>query len=153
VSRRVRAESEELRLARETHLDILIAANRYQAELEEIVRGLGLTYTQYIALWTLTSSDASATGLPMSALRDRLLTPAADTTRLVARLEREGLAERVRSPDDGRSILVRVSDKGRKRFEAARPAVQGYHRGQFAPLTTDELALLRSLLRRTLWGM
>ena len=43
-------------------------------------------------------------------------------SRVVARLERDGLAERGMCPHDRRGIYVCITDAGRERYEQARPA-------------------------------
>jgi DNA-binding MarR family transcriptional regulator len=43
-------------------------------------------------------------------------------SRVVARLERDGLATRGLCPEDRRGIYVCLTDEGRERYEAARPA-------------------------------
>jgi DNA-binding MarR family transcriptional regulator len=43
-------------------------------------------------------------------------------SRVVARLERDGLATRGLCPEDRRGIYVCLTDAGRERYEAARPA-------------------------------
>ena len=43
-------------------------------------------------------------------------------SRVVARLERDGLAERGMCPDDRRGIFVCITDAGRERYDQARPA-------------------------------
>ena len=43
-------------------------------------------------------------------------------SRVVGRLERDGLAKRDMCVDDRRGIMVCITDAGRERYEAARPA-------------------------------
>jgi DNA-binding MarR family transcriptional regulator len=43
-------------------------------------------------------------------------------SRVVARLEKDGLVERGLCPEDRRGIFVCITDAGRDRYEAARPA-------------------------------
>jgi DNA-binding MarR family transcriptional regulator len=43
---------------------------------------------------------------------------AATAGRAVTRLARDGLVERYRDPDDGRSVLARLTDKGQATFDA-----------------------------------
>jgi DNA-binding MarR family transcriptional regulator len=43
-------------------------------------------------------------------------------SRVVARLEKDGLAERGLCAEDRRGIYVCITDAGRERYEAARPA-------------------------------
>ncbi len=137
---------------RNVHVNVLLLANRNIAEIEEICREVGLTHAQYVALFVLCLSDEGGHGLPIGAVADGLLTRASDTTRLVDRLERSGLAERVPNPNDRRGVLVRVTEKGRALFEQVTPAIQAMHRRQWRHLSTAELAQFEVLLLKALWG-
>ena len=77
---------------------------------------------------------------------------ASDTTRLVDRLARAGLAERLPNPADRRSVLVRATPAGRRTFAAVTPELQAFHRTQWAHLTPTEIDTLDRLLTKALWG-
>jgi DNA-binding MarR family transcriptional regulator len=55
---------------------------------------------------------------PMKELAARLRVEPSTATRAVQRLEKEGLVERFASPEDGRVVLVRITDEGRRRHDA-----------------------------------
>ena len=59
-------------------------------------------------------------GLRMKDLAERILYSKSGFTNVVDRMEKEGLVERVRPDDDRRSILVVLTDTGRKKMEEAR---------------------------------
>jgi len=71
----------------------------------------------------------------------------------VDRLERAGLVRR--SPDlrDKRGALVTLTEKGRRRFEAAAPAHLANENRMLAALSRRERDLLISLLRRLLLSL
>ena len=81
---------------------MLIAANRFNEEIDRRCRDAGISHAQYVALWVLCLADDPETGVPMGAVSDGLFNRASDTTRLVDRLEKSGLAERLRNPADRR---------------------------------------------------
>jgi len=138
---------------RNVHLNVLLLANRSLEQLEAICRTVDLTHAQYVALFVLClTPEPDADGLPIGAVADGLLNRASDTTRLVDRLERAGLAERFPNPADRRGVLVRATAKGREVFAEITPAIQELHRTQWANLTTDETAQLDHLLLKALWG-
>jgi DNA-binding MarR family transcriptional regulator len=147
-----KSESPADRLAREAHVNLVVAANRFSAGMERVCREDGLSEAQYVALWVLCLADDPAKGLPISAIADGLLTRASDTTRLVDRLEQAGLAERLRNPTDRRGVLARATPAGRKVFARLTPKLRDYHRSQWANLSASELQTLNSLLGRALWG-
>lgn len=149
--RRLR-EPKDVRLARETHVNVLLAASRFADEMERRCREEGITHAQYVALWVLCLADGADEGLPMGAIADGLLNRASDTTRLVDRLEMAGLAERFRRPQDRRVVLVRATAAGRELFERLTARVKEFHRSQWAALTRGELEQLDALLAKALWG-
>jgi DNA-binding MarR family transcriptional regulator len=138
---------------RNVHLNILLLANRSLEQLESICRKADLTHAQYVALFVLClTPESGADGLPIGAIADGLLNRASDTTRLVDRLERAGLAERFPNPVDRRGVLVRATDKGRRVFEEITPDIQELHRTQWGNLSVDETTQLDHLLLKALWG-
>jgi len=145
-------EPKAVRVGREVHLNILLLANRNLDRLEELCRVEGLTHAQYIALWVLCLADEPEAGVPVGAVADGLLNRASDTTRLVDRLERAGLAERLPNPADRRGVLVRATPKGMEAFAAVTPRIQELHRTQWSHLTPAELDQLHALLMKAVWA-
>ena len=63
-------------------------------------------------------------------------------TRIVARLEQAGLAEREIDPDDRRIVRVRVTDEGRRLLARSRTRRDAFLAKRVARLTDDERELL-----------
>lgn len=145
-------ESRDVTVGRDVHLNVLLLADRGLATLDEICRRAGITHQQYVALWTLCLADDPDAGIPIGSVADGLLNRASDTTRLIDRLERAGMAERLPNPDDRRSVLVRATAAGRRAFAEVTPELQRYHRRQWSNLDRDELDTLHRLLAKALWG-
>jgi DNA-binding MarR family transcriptional regulator len=59
-------------------------------------------------------------GLRMKDLAERILYSKSGLTNVVDRMEKDGLVKRVRPENDRRSILVVLTDTGRKKMEEAR---------------------------------
>jgi DNA-binding MarR family transcriptional regulator len=145
-------EPRAVRLGRSIHLNILLLGNRSSEQMDEICRESGLTHPQYVALFTLCLTDDPEAGLPIGAVADGLLNRASDTTRLIDRMERAGLVERLRNPDDRRGVLVRPTRKGQKAFAEITPKTQALHRRQWSHLSAEEATQLDHLLGKALWG-
>jgi DNA-binding MarR family transcriptional regulator len=119
---------------------------RLDAELE---REHGLPLTSYEVLLYL--ADAEGGHLRMGELADRLLLSRSGITRLVDRLERQGMIERERCEDDGRGFNAVLTAAGRRKLDAARPAHLGGVRRHFlAQLEPGELDSLAAIWGRLL---
>ncbi len=82
------------------------AVNRAYSPL---LKALGLTYPQYIALMVLWETD----GLSVGALSRRLRMESSTLTPLLKRLERLGHVERRRGVEDERQVFVHLTKSGR----------------------------------------
>lgn len=139
-------ETRRDRLTRDAHVSVIVAGNRFRDAMERTCREEGLSQAQYVALWVLCLTDDPEAGLPMGAIADGLLNRASDTTRLVDRLVKDGLVERMPNPKDRRGVLVRATPAGRARFERLAPKVRAFTRRQCADLSDDELETLIRVL-------
>jgi DNA-binding MarR family transcriptional regulator len=104
-----------------------------------------LTLSSYEVLFELVRAPGNR--LRMAELAERLLFTRSGVTRLVDRLERDGLVERNECPDDGRGVYAILTAKGFATFESAvRPFVDGIRQMFFDRLdgkrdTFDEILL------------
>ena len=114
-------------------------------------RAGGITHAQYVVLCALCLRDEPDAGVPVGAVADGLLNRASDATRLVDRLEKAGLVERMRNPEDRRGVLVRPTAAGRSTFERVTPRVQAFHEHQWDALSAAETRQLHLLLAKALW--
>ncbi len=137
--------------ARSAHLNVKIAAQRFDEHVERICHGHGITQAQYGVLWVLCLSPKAKRGMAVGEIADGLITRASDATRLIDRLETSGFVERLRHPQDRRSVLVRVTADGRRVFKAVSPGINRYHVEAWARLTEAELTTLDQLLVKALW--
>jgi DNA-binding MarR family transcriptional regulator len=121
----------------------------------EIVRGLdddlraghGLPLTSYEVLLYL--ADAPEQRLRMAELAASLLLSQSGVTRLVDRLERDGLVRRERCDSDGRGYFAVLTPRGMDRFRDARPThLAGVRRRFLDRLSEDEQRSLRTAWER-----
>jgi len=126
----------------ETHSRLIA---RLDGELE---REHGIPLSAYEVLMYL--GDAGGK-LRMGELADRLLLSRSGITRLVDRLERQGLVERRRCTDDGRGFNAVLTDAGRRKLDACRPAhLTGVREHFLTKLEPGELDALGGLWARLL---
>ena len=93
--------------------------------------------------------EESPEGIPMTALADQILYSKSGFTRVVDRMEEAGLVSRVHPPNDRRTILVLLTEKGGEAKERARRYHRdGINRHFSEHLTdTDVKALTRALAK------
>jgi DNA-binding MarR family transcriptional regulator len=84
----------------------------------QLAREHNLPLSSYEVLLYL--ADAPSGRMRMSDLADSVLLSRSGLTRLVDRLEREGLLNRRRCQDDARGFFAEITPKGRRLFAAAR---------------------------------
>ena len=134
--------------ARDAYLNLIRVHELLMGEFEELFRTAGLTHTQFNVLRILLTGPKG--GVPCQAVGEGLLKRVPDVTRLLDRMERDGLVARRRSDEDRRVVLVEITAAGRDRAEGLYGAVDKLHRRQFAHLGAGETAALNDLLEATL---
>ena len=85
---------------------------------DELNRQHGLPISSYDVLVQL--DEAPEGRLRMSALADAVLLSRSGLSRLVTRLESQGLIERLECANDARGSFAAITDKGRERLDEAR---------------------------------
>ena len=89
--------------------------------------------------------------LRMTELADRVLVSRSGLTRRVARLEEEGLVERCAADDDGRGVVVCLTDDGVKRMvETTRVHAEDVKTLFITQLDDRELAVIARALRKVI---
>lgn len=76
----------------------------YQPHLDK----LGITYPQYLVLLVLWEND----GMPVNDIGHKLILNTNTVTPLLKRMETLGLVSRIRSEEDERKVIVRLTAKG-----------------------------------------
>src|SRR5256714_2797760 len=84
---------------------------------EELTERHGLPLSSYDVLVQLDAAPAGR--LRMSHLADAVLLSRSGLSRLVTRLERQGLLERTECPSDARGAFASITDTGRERLAEA----------------------------------
>jgi DNA-binding MarR family transcriptional regulator len=117
-------------------------------ELErELTAEAGLPLASYDVLLQL--AEAPGRRLRMADLADRVLLSRSGLTRLIDRLQAEGLVRREPSPDDARGTFTVLTKDGIRRLRSAAPVhLAGIRRHWLAHFTDQELRQLGELLAR-----
>lgn len=115
----------------------------------ELVAAHDLPLPSYEVLLHL--AEAPHRRLRMTELADRVLLSRSGLTRLVDRLERDGLVERASCPNDARGTHAVLTDTGLNRLREAAPThLQGVAEHVIDRLTADEVAQLKALMDKLL---
>jgi len=119
-------------------------AKRLDAELEQAHK---LPLSSYEVLSTLQSSSGGR--MRMCDLADQAQLSRSGLTRLVDRLEREGLLERCSCDHDARGSYACLTETGRTRVQEARVTHLGVVRAQFlSHFSEEELGALADMWQR-----
>jgi DNA-binding MarR family transcriptional regulator len=113
----------------------------------ELTREHDLPLSSYEVLLFLGDSDEGR--MRMSELADSVLLSRSGLTRLVDRLERQGLLRRERCASDARGLFAEITDEGRAAFaEARKTHLDGVRRLFLDHFSRDELRTLGGFWER-----
>jgi DNA-binding MarR family transcriptional regulator len=110
----------------EAVLNLIVAADHVRRQVEAICEANGISGPQYNVLRIL--KGVHPDGHPRCEIIRRMLEKAPDVTRLVDRLEQQNLVERVRSEEDRRLSITRISPAGLDLLNTMEPAMQALNR-------------------------
>ncbi|MGV3515499.1 MAG: MarR family winged helix-turn-helix transcriptional regulator [Luteitalea sp.] len=138
-------QQRRFRNARESaFVGLLVVAERVGLQLDAVCRRHGITHTQYNLLRIL--RGAPPEGHPRYEIANRLIARAPDVTRLLDRLDRQGLVERGWAADNRRLSVARITDKGRTLLAAVDPEVVALQDAVLKPLGRAQVEALAATL-------
>jgi DNA-binding MarR family transcriptional regulator len=117
--------------------------------LERVFGEHGLSRGTFDVLASLRRAGPPYRRSPTELYRSLMRTSGAMTHRL-SRLEADGLIRRVPDPEDGRSVLVELTPKGRRLVDAVAPAHLENERRLLEPLDQAERTALAETLKKLL---
>jgi DNA-binding MarR family transcriptional regulator len=128
--------------------EVFLAVQRTASDLNqgiaELLKPEGITAPQYNVLRIL--RGAGENGLACREIGDRLVTRDPDVTRLLDRIETQGLIVRARESADRRVVTTRITAKGRALLSRLDEPVAELHVRQLAHLGQTKLRKLLELL-------
>lgn len=127
------------------YLALQTLAVRLHDDTEGLFKGEDLSVTQFNVLRIL--RGAGDQPLTCGEIAQRLLNKDPDVTRLLDRLDKQDLVERVRNQHDRRVVLTRLSPQGRALVDRFDAPLAALHRQQFEHLSPERLSLLLTLLQ------
>ena len=136
--------------AQEVFLELVRTHEALETAAARFFKDFGVTAQQFNVLRIL-YVRAHETGIPCSAIAERLLTRVPDMTRLLDRLERAGLVSRARCSDDRRVVRAELTDRGVALVERIHGPLLAFHEelaGHLSPDESQELVRLLIKARR-----
>ncbi|HEY7048446.1 MAG TPA: MarR family transcriptional regulator [Jatrophihabitantaceae bacterium] len=107
---------------------------RYHRALCSLDRELSsqhdISASEFEILQQLHNAAPSDCGMRLHELGERVHLTQSALSRLIARLERDGLVQRQMCPDDRRSVIATITDDGLTRYESAKPTQRAILREQ-----------------------
>lgn len=100
---------EQLKLENQLCFRLYAASRLVMQAYTPFLSKLGITYPQYLVLLVLWEKDEQ----PVNDLAKRLHLETNTVTPLLQRMEKEGLVSRRKGKEDGRQVLVSLTDQGR----------------------------------------
>jgi len=128
----------------EAYLNLLRTMSVLLEPFERLLKEHGISEAKYNALRIL--RGAGGRGLPSLEIGVRMIQRVPDVTRIVDRLEVDGMVRRARTNEDRRVVLVQITAKGLDLLSKLDAPVNALHRQQFPKLSRRELDELNRLL-------
>ncbi len=133
-------------LREEAFLNLVRTADQLQHALRVQMKPYGITETQYNSLRIL--RGAGKQGLTCSEISERLISHDPDITRLLGRMERQGLVRRERDNKDRRVVVTRITPEGLIRLKELDRVVANKVKSLLAHMAKEDLKTLVALLER-----
>ena len=134
----------------EVYLNIQHTAEALWWGVSETLKRAELTPTQYNVLRIL--RGAGEAGASCGEISERLVTKDSDITRLLDRLERQGLVRRARDVADRRVVLAYIEPAGERALASVDAPLAAAHRQRFRPLGRAGTDALQESLEALLGG-
>lgn len=128
----------------DAYLALITTAERFEREVVELLKGAGLSPSQYNILRIL--RGAGDAGLACGQVGGRLVRHDPDVTRLMDRLEKRGLIARAREQQDRRIVRTRITGAGLELLESLDAPVDDLHDRQLGHLSERRLGELKARL-------
>ena len=130
----------------EAFLALQRAASELAQGIAELLKPEGLSAAQYNVLRIL--RGAGEAGLACGEIGERMVTRDPDVTRLLDRMQKQGLIARARESADRRVVTTRITSKGRDLVAKLDKPVAELHVRQLGHLGQTKLVALLDLLEQ-----
>ncbi len=119
-------------------------SGRYALDMQRILKSVGMDIPRWRALMILREHNPSS----VSEIAERAVIQLSTVTRVVQRLQKQGLVRLSSRKSDGRKTDVTLTPKGHAAVETVRECASRIYRLAFHDFSASEIRQLNSLLRR-----
>ena len=130
------------------NLSTLIVFTRAEQKIHKIeyetIKAGGLTNSQFAVLEVLYSKG----DLKICEIIEKILTTSGNVTVVIKNLEKDGLVSKHPDPEDKRSMLISITDKGKKIMDEIFPKHVDNINNIFDILTIEEKLELKKILKK-----
>ncbi|MBX7151686.1 MarR family transcriptional regulator [bacterium] len=133
-------------LGEKAAINLLVASGFMTQKFDAICAEFDITRGQYNVLRIL--RGVYPEGHPRSEIIDRMIERAPDVTRLLDRLEKQGLAERTSSSEDARLSVARITKKGMKLLDMMAGSIAELDNYLIQRLNDEELVRLSEICEK-----
>ncbi len=138
--------NKDLPVREEVDLNLRVAVNMMDGRFSKMIDQYGITGAQYNVLRIL--KGVYPNGHARCEIASRMIERASDITRIIDRLEKQGLVERDRTNEDRRISITRITEKGIEVVEKLKPLVQKEHQDFTKNLSDSDCKALSSLIEK-----
>ncbi len=125
-------------------MTLMVTAKRWRLRVADLFRESGHTGAPTVVLYFLADEPK---GLTLSELANRMELSGASLTRLVQRLEKDGMVSRRRMIGDGRSWLIQMEPAGRAEIEAFEIHAAAMRKRMFEGVSDEDMAAAHRVLK------
>jgi DNA-binding MarR family transcriptional regulator len=135
--------------AAEAHLNLARTYGLLACSTERFFKCYGISSAGYNVLRILSGSKVDGDDrLPTLEVAQRLVSPVPDVTRLIDRLERDGLVTRHRGDEDRRVVYVAITAKAQSLLKKIGKPLHEYHKNHLGRLSKTDLKTMTRLLEK-----
>jgi DNA-binding MarR family transcriptional regulator len=135
-------------LSQEAYIALQRTSGILAADFQRLLKPHGLSEATYNVLRILRGAIADGGTRSCSEIGEHMVTPVPDVTRLIDRLENQGLVRRARDANDRRVTRVKITSAGLDTLQALDKPVLNAHQEQLGHVAERDLARLLVLLAR-----
>lgn len=143
--------SKQLPPREEVVLNINVALTFINSRFSQMIESFDITPVQYNVLRIL--KGVHPEGHARCEIAMRMIERASDVTRIIDRLEKQGLVERDRTGEDRRMSITRITEKGIKLVEQINPLLSAEHVQITQNLSEQECQQLSDLIEKFYSGL